>query len=104
MDSPTWAAAPPYPPRSRTPGTELGQFLQLVGVMLKEYRTVGFWHVFGGVLMPLGMLFFITAAGPLLTPERAVFLVGRNLAVSMTFGPANMLANRIGWGRHRYHD
>lgn len=99
-DSDLTMAAAPYRPRRRTPAAWLHSFARLVRVMLSEYRAVWWIQVIFGLLMPLGMLFFLKAAGGEITRERAIYLLGGNLTTAAVYGPAMLIINKIGWGRH----
>lgn len=100
QESDQTTAALPYPVRRRGLSGWLAGYLGLTRVMLTEYRAAWWIHVLFGFLMPLGMLFFITASGGGLSQERAIFVLGGNLTTAVVYGPAMLIINRIGWGRH----
>lgn len=93
-------AAPPYPPRRRGLADWLAGYRGMVRVMLTEYRSYWWIHVLFGLLMPLGMLFFLQATAGEVPRERAIFILGGNLATAVVYGPAMMIINKVGWGRH----
>lgn len=99
QDSNQVMAALPYPPRPRTAGRWLSQWLGLARVMLTEYRSTWWIHVVFGLIMPMGMLFFIASVGGEISRERAIYMLGGNLTTSVVFGPAMLMINKIGWGR-----
>lgn len=89
----------PYPPRRRTLAHAIRQYNTLLRVVLAEYRATWFFHSFFNLLLPLGFIFFFKTSGQILSTERAIFLLGGNMATSIAFGPTFMLTNRIGWQR-----
>jgi ABC-2 type transport system permease protein len=89
----------PYPPRRRTLPIVLSQYAGLLRVLLAEYRTTWFFHVTFGFLMPMGLIFFVRFAGGAVTPDRAIYMLGGNLATAIVFGPTMMLVSKLGWGR-----
>lgn len=72
----------------------------MVRILLVEYRASWFYNIFASMLLPLGLIFFITRLGGVISSERAIFLLGGNMASSIAYGPTSMLITRIGWGRH----
>ncbi|MFZ5827909.1 MAG: ABC transporter permease [Bacillota bacterium] len=99
QDSDQRAATPPYLPRRQSPAGWLASYAGLAQVMLTEYRAFWWIHVLFGLLMPLGMLFFLKAAGGEIATERAIYLLGGNLTTATVYGPAMIIINKIGWGR-----
>lgn len=93
-------AAAPYQPRRRSLSLFLSHCLGLMRVMVTEYRTTWFLHVFFGFLMPLGMIFFLKYVGGEIDQNRAIFLVGGNITTSIAYGPTMILISKIAWGRH----
>jgi ABC-2 type transport system permease protein len=93
-------ACPPYAPPHHSLARTTRQYLTLLCILLAEYRRTWFFHTFFGLMLPVGFIFFLQAAGEAISTERAIFLLGGNMAASITFGPACMLASRIGWQRH----
>lgn len=92
-------AVPPYAPPRRTVRRVLAQYGGLLQVLLTEYRNTWFYHVLFGLLMPLGLIFLFTMLDSDLNRERAIFLIGGNLTMSIAYGPTVMLINKIGWGQ-----
>lgn len=90
---------PTYHRQPRGIGFILRQYLELVQVLLTEYRSNWFIFILFGGLMPLGMLFLFKYAGMEVGPEKAVFLIGGNLTTAVVFGPTQVLIGKIGWGR-----
>ena len=58
----------------------------LVRMQLHEYRRTWSQYAFFGLIFPLGHLFLFNAAGAVPTPERAAFVLGGNLVVSLASG------------------
>lgn len=92
-------ATPPYPPPRRDLTRWITQYLELVRVALAEYRSTWFFHSFFGVILPIGMIFLFVAMGGPPDRERAIFLLGGNMATSIALGPTTMLVGKLGWGR-----
>ena len=93
-------AAPPYPPPRRSVVDATRQYAGLVRVLLAEYRSTWFFHAFFSLLLPVGLVYFFTTLSSDIGRDRAIYLVGSNLATSIAFGPASMTITKIGWGRH----
>lgn len=77
----------------------LRQYILVIRVLLTEYRQTWFVQVFMGLLLPIGIAFFLKSIGNVNTTERAVFLFGGNLATSIVFGPTCFLIQKVGWAR-----
>ncbi|HWQ15945.1 MAG TPA: ABC transporter permease [Roseiflexaceae bacterium] len=92
-------AAPPYAPPRRTLARAAGQYIELVKVVLTEYRTNWFFHTFFGMVLPLGLIFIYTTTGMAIDTGRAIFLLGGNMATSIAYGPTMMLVGKLGWMR-----
>jgi ABC-2 type transport system permease protein len=90
----------PFVPPPRSLATTAKQYAILCRVLLAEYRRTWFTHIFFGMLLPLGLIFFFKMTGGEIDAQRAVFLLGGNMAISITYGPTTMLIAKIGWGRH----
>ncbi|HEU5376317.1 MAG TPA: ABC transporter permease [Ktedonobacteraceae bacterium] len=95
-------ARPPIVSLQRGPRVVLQQYLRLIGVFLAEYRAYWFEQVFLGMMLPLGLIFFLTLVDQQMTSARAVFLLGGNLTMSIAYGPTTMLISRLGWGRQNH--
>lgn len=93
------AANPPYARSHTTLTTVIQQYMILLRILLAEYRTTWFFHVFGGLLIPISFAFFIVALGAVGNSEKAVYLLGGEMALSIATGPASFLITRIGWTR-----
>jgi ABC-2 type transport system permease protein len=92
-------ANPPYARSRSTLAALTRQYMILLRVLLAEYRTTWFFHVFGGLLIPISFAFFIVALGAAGSSEKAIYLLGGNMALSIATGPASFLITRIGWAR-----
>ena len=92
-------AAPPYAPPRRTFATSLWQYLILTRIMLSEYRTTWFYHVFFGTLMPIGLIFFFKTINGVMPTDKAIFLLGGNMAISLAYGPTQQMIVKMGWAR-----
>jgi ABC-2 type transport system permease protein len=92
-------AHPPYARHRSTLATLTRQYLILLRVLLTEYRTAWFLQVFGGLLIPISFAFVIVAVGGATSPEKAIYLLGGNMALSIATGPATFLILKIGWAQ-----
>ncbi len=92
-------ASPPYALTRSTLATVTQQYIILLRVLLAGYRTTWFFHVFGGLLIPISFAFFIVALGAAGSSEKAVYLLGGNMALSIATGPTTFLISKIGWAR-----
>lgn len=77
----------------------LRQYFRLILVLLTEYRTTWFYHVFFGTVLPLGLIFFFKMVEGNIEKSQAIFLLGGDLTTSIAYGPTTMLITRLGWGR-----
>jgi ABC-2 type transport system permease protein len=75
------------------------QYLILLGVLLAEYRSTWFFHVLNGLLLPISFTFFIVAVGGVTNSEKAIYLLGGNMALSIAMGPTAFLITKLGWAR-----
>ena len=92
-------AYPPYPCQRNNLVSVLRQYILCLGVLRAEYRRTWFVQVLLGFLLPIGLAFFLKSIGNVTTTERAVFLLGGNLATSIAFSTTSFLILKIGWGR-----
>lgn len=94
------AMAPlPYPLQRKTVLGALRPYIIIIRIMLAEYRRVWFMNVFMGFLIPFGFIFFLKSSAGMINHERAIFLLGGNMATSIAFGPMSFLINKLGWAR-----
>lgn len=91
------SAAPPYRPARRSFRHALRQYRTVLRILLAEYRSSWFFHMFFGLLLPISFVFFLKTAGGDLSQDRAIFLLGGNMAVSIAFGPTSLLLIKMGW-------
>jgi ABC-2 type transport system permease protein len=96
-------APPPYPYERSNLVLLLRQYVLVIRVLLAEYRRTWFGQVFIGFLVPIGLAFFLKAIGNVTTTERAIFLLGGNLATSIAFGPTSFLILKVGWAK-QFHE
>lgn len=95
----------PYSLPARSLTRSFSQYITVVRILFAEYRTNWFFQAFFGLFLPIGFIFFLKTAGNGVSPERAIFLLGGNLATSITFGPTCMLLMKIGaWKQNREFD
>lgn len=77
----------------------INHYLRLIRVLLAEYRSSWWFHVFFGTFLPLGLIFFLKMISGGIDTARAVFLIGGNMTISIAYGPTIMLISKIGWGK-----
>lgn len=92
-------ALPPYPPSAPTLATTFQKYRVMVQTLLCSYRGTWFLHIFMGLLVPLGLGFTVKATLGAIHTDRAIFMLGGNMAMSIAFGPTQFLINRLGWAR-----
>jgi ABC-2 type transport system permease protein len=92
-------ASPPYERTRSTLATLTLQYVILLRVLLAQYRLTWSFHIFGGLLIPISFAFFIVAIGGAGSSEKAIYLLGGNMALSIATGPVAFLVTRIGWAR-----
>lgn len=87
----------PYPRPIRTPVTMFRQYSILLQTLLSSYRADWFLHIFMGLIVPLTLIFLMKAAIGSISVDRAIFLLGGNMAMSIAFGPTQFLITKLGW-------
>lgn len=92
-------APPPYMRHRSTLATLTRQYLILLRVLLAEYRTTWFFHVFSGLLIPISLAFVIVSVGGTPSEDSAIYMLGGNIALSIATGPTTFLIGKIGWAR-----
>jgi ABC-2 type transport system permease protein len=92
-------AHPPYPRHHSTLATLIRQYWILLRVLLTDYRTSWFFQIFGGLMIPISFAFLIVSVGGVTSPEKAIYLLGGNMALSIATGPASFLILKIGWAQ-----
>ena len=98
--SPRDETVTPPSPATRSPFVTLTrQYLILLGVLLAEYRTTWFIHVLNGLLVPISFTFFVVAVGGVTNSEKAIYLLGGNMAISVALSPTAFLITKLGWAR-----
>lgn len=71
-------------------------FLREMPIVLAELRRVGAFYAFFSIVLPAGILFFVTTTGVSRDPGGLRYLAGGALAASLALGPAVMLCVRLG--------
>ncbi len=99
MPAETELASAPYPPSSYTLVTALRQYQILVRTLLSSYRGTWIMHIFMGLLVPVGLGFAVKATLGTVSTDRAIFMLGGNITMSIAFGPTQFLINKLGWAR-----
>lgn len=92
-------AAPPYPRPRYTPLIILRQYSVMVLTMLSSYRSSWYFHLFANTLLPLALVFFARAILGHADSQQAIFMLGGNMAMSITFGPTLFLIGQLGWSK-----
>jgi ABC-2 type transport system permease protein len=93
------AASPPYVRKRFSLVTGIRKYLILLRILLAEYRTTWFFHVFGGLLIPISFAFLIVTIGGATSSDGAIYLLGGDMTLSIATGPATFLISKIGWAR-----
>lgn len=89
----------PYPLQRRTIFSTLRPYGIIIRIMLAEYRRTWFVNIFMGFLIPFGFIFFLKSSIGTINHDRAIFLLGGNMATSIAFGPMSFLITKLGWAK-----
>lgn len=89
-------APPPYESVRQTPRFLLRQYKLVYLAFLATCRSYGVIQFIAGIVAPLGLLLFTRSIIGEITPQKAIFLLGGNLALSIVFGPATFLISWLG--------
>lgn len=92
-------AQAPYPPSATTITTAIRQYRVLLRMLLSSYRGGWFMHIFMGLLIPITLGFTVRATLGNINTERAIFMLGGNMAMSIAFGPTQFLITKLGWAK-----
>lgn len=71
-------------------------YLRLLPVALADLRRVGAFYAFFSILLPAGILFFVTTTGAATAPDAQRYIAAGALTASLAMGPALMLCVRFG--------
>lgn len=74
-------------------------FLIVFRILISEYRNTWFYHIFLGMLLPVGLAILLKSGSTTVSFDKAIFLLGGNMVISIVFGPTVMLITKIGWGK-----
>lgn len=92
------APAPyPIPPYSLL--TALQQYIIVLRAQLSSYRGSWIFQIFISLVIPFALVFSAKSLIGSVNPERAIFLLGGNMAMSIAFGPTTFLITKLGWSR-----
>lgn len=94
-DEPAFAPLPYVRPRM-TLMMHLHQYRILVLTQLAEYRSDWFFHAFAGLLLPVALVFFARSIIGQVNIEGRIYLLGGNLAMSISFGPPLFMMGKLG--------
>lgn len=89
-------ALPPYEYVRQTPRVLLRQYKLVYLAFLATSRSYGIMQIIAGLVAPLGLLLFARSMIGEITHQKAIFLLGGNLALSIVFGPASFLISWLG--------
>lgn len=89
-------ALPPYEYARQTPLALLRQYKLIYLAFLASCRSYGAMQLVAGIIAPLGLLLFARSIIGEITPQKAIFLLGGNLALSIVLGPATFLISWLG--------
>ncbi len=74
-------------------------YRRLLPVTLADMRSIGPFYAFFSILLPAGILFFVSTTGTQTSPAALRYLAGGVFAASVCMGPAIMLCARLGLAR-----
>jgi ABC-2 type transport system permease protein len=77
----------------------LRQYMIVLRAQLSSYRGNWVFQIFISLIVPLALVFSAKALIGSVTPARAIFLLGGNMAMSIAFGPTTFLITKLGWAR-----
>ena len=92
-------ASLPYPLQRKTFLGTIRPYVLIIRIMLAEYRRTWFMNIFMGFLIPFGFIFFLKSSVGTINHDRAIFLLGGNMATSIAFGPMSFLITKLGWAK-----
>jgi len=66
---------------------------------LSSYRGSWIFQTFVSLIVPFALVFSAKSLIGTVNSDRAVFLLGGNMAMSIAFGPTTFLISKLGWAR-----
>lgn len=98
--SPDLMLAPaPYPVPIYSLATALRQYIIVLRAQLSSYRGDWIFQTFISLIVPFALVFSAKSLIGSIDSERAIFLLGGNMAMSIAFGPTTTLITKLGWSR-----
>lgn len=94
------SSSAPYPRPRYTLAIALRQYQVVLRTLLADYRLELPHQIFFGIVTPIAFVFFTKAIGGPITPQRAIFLLGGNLTLSIALGPTGFLLFKLSWARY----
>jgi ABC-2 type transport system permease protein len=91
--------APPYPCPVYSWRTALKQYVIVLLAQLSSYRGDWVFQTFISLVVPVALVFSARSLIGVVDFQRAVFLLGGNMAMSIAFGPTTFLITKMGWSR-----
>lgn len=92
--------AAPYPlPRSSLL-ILLRQYVIVLLAHLSSYRRSWVFQTFLSLIVPFALIFAAKSLLSSVGSDRAVFLLGGDMTMSIAFGPTVFLINKLGWAHH----
>jgi ABC-2 type transport system permease protein len=92
-------AEPARPPAAVPRPAVVHTYRMLLPVALADMRRVGPFYAFFSIVLPAGILFFVTTTGAAADVTSQRYLAGGALGASLAMGPALMLCARFGLAR-----
>jgi ABC-2 type transport system permease protein len=77
----------------------LRQYIIVLRAQLSSYRGNWVFQIFISLIVPFALVFSAKSLIGTVHADRAVFLLGGNMAMSIAFGPTTFLISKLGWAR-----
>lgn len=97
--SPEIFAPAPYSLATYSLATMLRQYVIVLQAQLSSYRGNWVFQIFISLVVPLALVFSAKSLIGTVHTDRAIFLLGGNMAMSIAFGPTTFLIGKLGWAR-----
>lgn len=92
-------APAPYPLPTLSLVSVLRQYIVVLCAQLSSYRGSWVFQTFISLVVPFSLVFSAKSLIGSVHSERAIFLLGGNMAMSIAFGPTTFLISKLGWAR-----
>ncbi|GHO70210.1 hypothetical protein KSC_091020 [Ktedonobacter sp. SOSP1-52] len=89
----------PYPLARYSLQTALRQYIVVLRAQLSSYRGSWILQTFISLILPFALVYSAKSLIGTVSPDRAIFILGGNMAMSIAFGPTTFLIGKLGWAR-----